>query len=88
MTIMKKILALLLISAAVAYAATSEEPELITYKAVIEPGETVWGVCAQIASDKDDLSEVVWRACRDSGIKNPGDVKAGTEIIVRVKPLN
>lgn len=68
------------------YTAQPEE-EIVEFRKEIRYGETVWGVCAQTASNRDNLQEVVWRACRDSGIKDAGNVQPGTEIIIKVKKI-
>lgn len=59
----------------------------VTYFCTVEKGGTVWGACAKIASNKDDLSRVVWQTCRDSGIDNPGTVQEGTVLKVTVRRL-
>lgn len=62
-------------------------PELISYKTTVDCGETIWDACARIASNEDDLREVVYRAENENGIDDPASVMPGTEIIVRVKPI-
>lgn len=69
-----------------AYAALPE-PELMEYHVTAKPGDTIWGICGKIATNKDDLSEVVFRAMRDSGIKNAADLQPGELVIVKVKPV-
>lgn len=88
---MKKIILVLALLAmgcgAYAYA-TRPEPTLMEYHVTAKPGDTIWGICGLIASDRDDLSEVVWRAMRDSGIKKAADLQPGQTVIVRVLPVD
>ena len=69
-------------------AADVKNTQLIEYRVTLGAGDTVWGVCSKIVSSKDNLSEVVWRACKESGISDARLVQPGKEIIVRVKKLN
>lgn len=88
---MKKIiLAMALLAAGCgAYAyATRPEPTLMEYRVTAQPGDTVWGICGRIATDRDNLSEVVWRAMKDSGIKKAADLQPGQMVIVRVLPVD
>lgn len=68
---------------AYAYAALPE-PAFMEYHVTAQPGDTIWGICGRIATDRDDLSEVVWRAMRDSRIAKAGDLQPGQTVIVRV----
>ncbi len=69
-----------------AYATRPEEP-LMEYHVTVRPGDTVWSICARIATDADDLSEVVWRAMHDSHITRAGDLMPGQLVVVKVKPV-
>lgn len=60
----------------------------VPYKVTIQKGESVWDACAKVASNKDDVREVVYDTLKENHIKNPGDVQPGTEIIIRVKEMN
>lgn len=59
--------------------------ELIEYHKEIKEGETLWGVCSEIATDREDLRKLVWQAMRDNNIKDPGLLQPGRIVIVRVK---
>ena len=59
--------------------------ELIEYHKEVAPGETLWNICAEIATDKEDLSRLVWQAQKDNHIKDPGLLQPGRIVIVRVK---
>lgn len=61
--------------------------ETMEYRVEAQPGDTVWSICSRIATNKDDLSEVVWRAMHDSGIKSAADLQPGDLVIVKVKPV-
>ena len=59
--------------------------ELIEYHKEVAPGETLWGICSEIATDKEDLNRLVWQAKKDNHIKDPGDLQPGRVVVVRVK---
>lgn len=79
--------ALLMATALLAGYAAEPEPQLISYKVTIRDGESVWDACTKVASNKDDVREVVYNALKENHISNPGNVQPGTEIIIRVKEL-
>lgn len=59
--------------------------ELIEYRKEVREGETLWGICSEIATDKEDLRKLVWQAMRDNNIKDPAELQPGRVVIVRVK---
>lgn len=59
--------------------------ELIEYHKEVKEGETLWGICSEIATDKEDLNRLVWQAMKDNNITNPGQLQPGRVVIVRVK---
>lgn len=59
----------------------------VPYKVTIRSGESVWDVCAKVASSKDDVREVVYNALKENHISNPGNVQPGTEIVVKVREI-
>lgn len=61
------------------------ENQLIEYRKEVAEGETLWNICAEIATDKEDLSRLVWQAMRDNKIEDPGDLRPGRVVIVRVR---
>lgn len=61
------------------------ENQLIEYHKEVAPGETLWGICAEIATDKEDLRKLVWQAMRDNHITDPAELQPGRVVIVRVK---
>lgn len=59
----------------------------VPYKVTLRSGESVWDVCAKVASSKDDVREVVYNTLKENHIKNPGNVQPGTELVIRVKEM-
>lgn len=59
--------------------------ELIEYRKEVKEGETLWGICSEIATDKEDLRKLVWQAMRDNHIKYPAELQPGRIVIVRVR---
>ena len=78
---------LLMATALLAGSAAEPEPQLISYKVTLRNGESVWDVCAKVASSKDDVREVVYNALKENRINDPGNVQPGTEIVIRVKEM-
>lgn len=78
---------LLMATALLAGYAAEPEPQLISYKVTLRSGESVWDACAKVASNRDDVREVVYNALKENHIKNPGNVQPGTEIVIRVKEM-
>ena len=67
---------------------TVQPPEkTVPYKVTLRNGESVWDVCAKVASSKDDVREVVYNALKENRINDPGNVQTGTEIVIRVKEM-
>lgn len=59
--------------------------ELIEYRKEVKEGETLWGICAEIATDKEDLRKLVWQSMRDNHITDPAELQPGQIVIVRVR---
>ena len=59
--------------------------ELIEYRKEVREGETLWGICSEIATDKEDLRKLVWQAMRDNRIEDPGQLQPGRIVIIRVR---
>lgn len=59
--------------------------ELIEYRKEVREGETLWGICSEIATDKEDLRKLVWQSMRDNNITDPAELQPGRVVIVRVK---
>lgn len=84
------VMAMLLLAAGttVMYATTKPEPMIMEYRVTAESGDTVWSICRRIATDRDDLSRVVWQAMRDSHISDASDLQPGQVVIVRVQSVD
>ncbi len=61
--------------------------ELIEYRKEVREGETLWDICSEIATDKEDLRKLVWQAMRDNNITDPVELQPGTEIVIKVKAV-
>lgn len=59
--------------------------ELIEYRKEVKEGETLWGICAEIATDKEDLRKLVWQSMRDNHITDPAELQPGRVVVVRVR---
>lgn len=84
-----KIMSMLAIPAAIAAGALAYEPpaELVEYRAEAENGDTVWSLCAKVASDYDNMQELVYRTMKENHISDPGDLQPGQLIIIHVRKL-
>lgn len=87
---LKKIMATLAIPAAIAAGAWAYEPpaELIEYRTEAEAGDTIWSLCAKVASDEDCMEELVYRTMQENHIKDPAHLQPGQLIVIHVKPVN
>ena len=59
--------------------------ELIEYRKEVREGETLWGICSEIATDKEDLRKLVWQSMRDNHIQDPAELQPGRIVVVRVR---
>ena len=60
---------------------------LVTYHAEVDQGDTMWTLCAKIASNEDNLQEVVDRAMRENHITDAAALQPGQELVIRVKEI-
>ena len=84
---MLKFLTALMIIVGIAGYAVQPPEKTVPYKVALQDGESIWDACAKIASDKDDVREVVYNALKENHISNPGNVQPGTEIVIKVKEM-
>ena len=77
-----------LITLSIGVVASSTDDKLVEYRKEIAAGDTLWDVCAKVASNKDNLQELVYNTMKENHINNPGNVQPGTELVIRVKGLN
>ena len=59
--------------------------ELVEYRVEVEQGDTLWGIVAKVATDKEDMSKLTWQVMQDNRISDPGHLQPGTELIIRVQ---
>ena len=64
---------------------TAPPTRLIEYQAEVKPGDTLWTICARIATNKDDMGKLVWQTKKDNRIRDVGNLQSGMIVIVRVK---
>lgn len=61
------------------------ETKIVEYRREVRPGDTLWTICGEIATDKEDLRRLVWQAKKDNRIRDVGNLQPGTLVIVRVE---
>lgn len=61
------------------------ETKIVEYRREVRPGDTLWTICGEIATDKEDLRKLVWQAKKDNRIRDVGNLQPGTLVIVRVE---
>lgn len=85
----RKLMATLAIPAAIAAGVYFYEPpaELIEYRAEAEQGDSVWSLCAKVASDEDCMEELVYRTMNENHIKDPANLQPGQLIVIHVKEV-
>lgn len=64
---------------------TAGPNELIEYRKEVAEGDTLWNICSEIATDREDLRKLVWQAMKDNRIEDPAELQPGRVVIVRVK---
>lgn len=85
----KKIMATLAIPAVIAAGVYAYEPsaELIEYHVEADRGDTIWSLCAKVASDEDCMEELVYRTMKENHITDPRELQPGQMIVIHVKPM-
>lgn len=76
-----------LITLSIGVAASSTDDNIVEYRKEIAAGDTLWDVCAKVASNKDNLQELVYSTMKENHISDPGSLQPGEEIIIRVKAV-
>lgn len=61
------------------------ETRIVEYRREVKPGDTLWTICGEIATDKEDLRKLVYQAKKDNRIRDVGNLQPGTLVIVRVE---
>ncbi len=73
-----------------AFAVTYEpETTVVEYRHEVQSGETLWKVCADVASDYDDLSELVYRTQVENHLtdKDLEALRPSMEIVIHPKRM-
>lgn len=76
---------LLIIGSIVTADVFDDKTEIIEYHKEVAQGETLWDICAEIATSKEDLNRLVYQAMQDNHISDPTVLQPGQLVIVRVK---
>lgn len=76
---------LLIIGGIVTADVFDDETEIIEYHKEVVAGETLWDICREIATDREDLQKLVYQAMQDNHISDPKALQPGQLVIVRVK---
>lgn len=63
----------------------TNDTKLIEYHKEVVAGETLWDICAEIATSKEDLRKLVYQAMQDNHITDPATLQPGRVVIVRVQ---
>nr|DAX02436.1 MAG TPA: CW-type zinc finger [Caudoviricetes sp.] len=61
------------------------EVKIVEYRREVRHGDTLWTICGEIATDKEDLRKLVYQAKKDNRIQDVGNLQPGTLVIVRVE---
>lgn len=61
------------------------ETRIVEYRREVRAGDTLWDICGEIATDKEDLRKLVYQAKKDNRIKDVGNLQPGRLIVVRVE---
>lgn len=61
------------------------ETKIVEYRREVKPGDTLWDICGEIATDKEDLRKLVYQAKKDNRIRDVGKLHPGMLIVVRVE---
>nr|DAS82499.1 MAG TPA: hypothetical protein [Caudoviricetes sp.] len=61
------------------------EIKIVEYRREVRPRDTLWTICGEIATDKEDLRKLVYQAKKDNRIRDVGNLQPGTLVIVRVE---
>ena len=76
---------LLIIGGIVTADVFDDKTEIIEYHKEVTQGETLWDICREIATDREDLQKLVYQAMQDNHISDPTVLQPGQLVIVRVR---
>lgn len=60
-------------------------PQYTMVSRKIRAGETLWEICSKVNNGREDVRNVIDRVRLDNDIKDPGALKPGQVITIRVK---
>ncbi len=90
---MKKVMAMAAAAVMIggaAYAWQISEPpdmETVTYVATVEAGDTVWDLAARLATEQDDIRDVVRAIKEQNGITDAAALRPGQTLRVTVERI-
>lgn len=61
------------------------ETKIVEYRREVRAGDTLWDICGEIATDKEDLRKLIYQAKKDNRIRDVGNLQPGMLVIVRVE---
>ena len=61
------------------------EVKIVEYRREVKSGDTLWDICSEIATDKEDLRKLVYQAKKDNRIRDVGNLQPGMLIVVKVE---
>lgn len=67
--------------------ASAPEPNRIAYKYEMGYGDTVYNVCARLATPKDDINRMAWETLKNNHIEDSGKIQPGQVITIYVDPI-
>lgn len=62
-----------------------KQMETITYQLEADYGDTLWSLCGKVATDDDDLMDLIHETRELNGIKDAGELQPGKVIKIQVK---
>ena len=70
--------------AAYAWQVRPVQTDTVTYAATVEAGDTIWDLAARLATDQDDIRDVVRAIKEQNGIRDARDLQPGQTLRVTV----
>ena len=64
--------------------AEPQTPEYHVYSRVVQPGQSLWDICARIDSS-EDIRTIIDRARVDNDVADPGAMQPGKVLMIRYK---
>ena len=80
---MKKLIAGAMLFGSLIMCGYRPAPETIEYRYTVNEGDTIWDVASYIATEKEDVRDIVRTIVHDNNVKN-AVITPGQELIIRV----